>query len=188
MSSFSGVLLLAGGAGITYALSNLRELVQEAREGVSNVIVLDFVWCIPHLGESPITESSKRESRSDRFTTEALYSLLPTLTTLLQDSIDSQTTLRIHVCYTRRKASEASMDTVDFPAGLFLLPGRPHLRTILEDVVYRICEIQPVDEERKGIFFGVCGPLPLGVSAREATNFISPEGRKRVGGIELHKE
>ena len=41
LASFSGVLLVVGGSGI----SATEELVRKATEGASAVAVLDLVWC-----------------------------------------------------------------------------------------------------------------------------------------------
>ena len=51
LASFSGVLLVVGGSGISYGLSAAEELVRKATEGTSTVAVLDLVWCVRYSGE-----------------------------------------------------------------------------------------------------------------------------------------
>lgn len=51
LASFSGVLLVVGGSGISYGLAAAEELVRKTTEGASTVAVLDLVWCVRYSGE-----------------------------------------------------------------------------------------------------------------------------------------
>ena len=52
VNSFSGAMLVAGGSGITYALSTVQELVTKSAESASRNRVVELVWCITDPGES----------------------------------------------------------------------------------------------------------------------------------------
>lgn len=49
MTSYSGALLVAGGSGITFALSAMQDLVQSGNTG--SVKIVDLVWSIRDVGE-----------------------------------------------------------------------------------------------------------------------------------------
>lgn len=46
LSSFSGVVLVAGGSGITFALAALEDLVQKDTAGESRVKIIELVWVV----------------------------------------------------------------------------------------------------------------------------------------------
>ena len=48
MTSFSGVLLVAGGSGLTYGLSLVESLLQKGAQGASAVLVVELTWIVPH--------------------------------------------------------------------------------------------------------------------------------------------
>lgn len=52
VTSFSGAMLVAGGSGITYALSTVQELITKGAESASRVRVVELVWCITDPCES----------------------------------------------------------------------------------------------------------------------------------------
>ena len=58
LASFSGVLLVVGGSGISYGLAATEELVRKATEGASAVAVLDLVWCVRYSGELSRTHAT----------------------------------------------------------------------------------------------------------------------------------
>lgn len=44
LSSYSGVLIITGGSGVTLALSAAEEVVQMVQKGKSNVRFIELVW------------------------------------------------------------------------------------------------------------------------------------------------
>ncbi|KDR70244.1 hypothetical protein GALMADRAFT_214680 [Galerina marginata CBS 339.88] len=78
-ASFSAAVFVAGGSGITYALSVIQDLVQKDLRGESRVKVIELVWSV--------TDPA------------CLAPLLPTFTALIQQSVF--TPVRISVFYTR---------------------------------------------------------------------------------------
>lgn len=48
VTSFSGVLLVTGGSGLTYGLSLVESLLQKGAQGASAVLVVELTWIVPH--------------------------------------------------------------------------------------------------------------------------------------------
>ena len=78
-SSFSAAVFVAGGSGITFALSAIQDLVQKDLQGASRVKTIELIWIVPDPA--------------------CLAPILPTLSMLVQQSVF--TPLRISVFYTR---------------------------------------------------------------------------------------
>ncbi|KAI0946789.1 hypothetical protein AcW1_010148 [Taiwanofungus camphoratus] len=174
-SSFSGVMIVAGGSGITYALSTVQELMKKDAQRSSRVKIVEFVWSVPNPSN--------------------LVPLLPLFSSLLAQSHSSYMSLRISVFYTRAPTSgDVFKPFRTLPSGLTLSPSRPRLSKILEAVVDRTCALYSEGGRRPhrgpltGVLIGVCGPLALAEDARKAVRTFRQDRRKRVGGIELHEE
>ncbi len=52
LSSFSGVVLVAGSSGITFTLAALEDLVQKDTAGESRVKIIELVWIVADPGTS----------------------------------------------------------------------------------------------------------------------------------------
>ncbi|KIM43579.1 hypothetical protein M413DRAFT_25919 [Hebeloma cylindrosporum] len=78
-SSFSAAVFVAGGSGITFALSAIQDLVQKDLRGASRVKIIELIWIVPNPA--------------------CLAPVLPMLSMLVQQSVF--TPLRISVFYTR---------------------------------------------------------------------------------------
>jgi predicted ferric reductase len=78
-ASFSAAVFVAGGSGITYALSVIQDLVQKDLRGESRVKVIELVWVVPDPA--------------------CLSPLLPTFSSLIHQSVN--TSITISVFYTR---------------------------------------------------------------------------------------
>ena len=52
LSSYSGVLLVAGGSGVTLALSAAEEIVQMLHQGRSNTRFIEVIWITQDMGTS----------------------------------------------------------------------------------------------------------------------------------------
>ena len=50
LSSYSGVLLVAGGSGVTLALSAAEEIVQMLHQGRSNTRFIEVIWITQDMG------------------------------------------------------------------------------------------------------------------------------------------
>ena len=207
-SSFSAVVLVAGGSGITYALSLVHDLIQKDLKGESRVKSIDLVWVVPDPAN--------------------LSPLLPLLSSLIQESV--YTPLRVCVFYTRaptgkqppffartllsnnmfpgryqyppyspqppsrldRKPSVRARRDLELPLGMTLSPGRPKLSRIFEDAiadaVAQGSSGAKGDEPIAGVIVGVCGPVNMVDDVSKAVNAIDPAKRDQVGGVEICEE
>ncbi|TFY62033.1 hypothetical protein EVJ58_g4126 [Rhodofomes roseus] len=139
VTSFSGAMLVAGGSGITYALSTAQELVTKGAESASRMRVVELVWSI--------TDPA------------ALFPFLPIFGNMLAEAQGTHTTLRISVHYTRAITSDEAMKAFErLPQGVTLSPGRPRLQKVLEGVVDRTVASGGVQDLLTGVVVGVCGP------------------------------
>ena len=160
-SSFSAAVFIAGGSGITFALSAIQDLVQKDLRGASRVRIIELIWIVPNPA--------------------CLAPILPTLSMLVQQSVF--TPLKISIFYTRAptgkqpaffaaasaspfaeseveqsppspspgspavqtKYQRLSVQTLNlsssaqqpthFPPGLTLAPGKPRLLKFLEHAI-----------------------------------------------------
>jgi ferric-chelate reductase len=227
-SSFSAAVFVAGGSGITFALSAIQDLVQKDLKGASRVKTIELIWIVPDPA--------------------CLAPVLPTLSMLVQQSVF--TPLRISVFYTRAPTgkqpaffAEASASpfavsalgeslssppypppcsaaaqsqalrqsisqalcvkplnpsspthqSIYFPPGLTLAPGKPRLVKFLEHAITSTVTLghsNPKDEALNltGLIVGVCGPVGMVDEVAAAVSGLDPLRRDQVGGVELHEE
>jgi len=165
-ASFSGVVIIVGGSGITFALSVVQDLIQKDLAGKSKVKVIDVIWTV----QDPAS----------------LLPLVPLFMSMIQQSIF--TPVRISVHYTR-----APLGKLPFRShpGLSLSPGRPRIAKVLDAAISRAVSLGagPKDLERiTGLLVAVCGPVGLGDEVAKAVDVVEPSRRDQVGGIEMHEE
>ncbi|KAJ3795005.1 hypothetical protein GGU11DRAFT_840764 [Lentinula aff. detonsa] len=169
-ASFSAAVFVAGGSGITFALSSIQDLIQKDLEGHSRVKVIHLVWSV----QDP----------------SSLVHLLPLLTSLVQQSVF--TPIRISVFYTRAPIGKFPFpDTFFRSTALTLSPGRPKVSKILETVISKAVSLgSGVKDHEKitGLIVGVCGPVGLADSVTAEVGKVDPLRRDQVGGIEIHDE
>ena len=196
-ASYSGVVVVAGGSGITFALSVVQDLVQKDLRAQSRVKVLELVWTVA----SP----------------DAMVPLMPLFTAL----VESCAALSISVYYTRayapRPGKHAAGKGEDrrgrvpsnnagqqplfpvIPPGLriSLSAGRPSqadLAGVVEGVITRTVSIgggaAGHEDERgiNGVLVGVCGPAGLGVQANLAVGSIDSARKQQAGGVDVYEE
>jgi len=117
----------------------------------------------------------------------SLAALLPTLTSLIEQSI--YTPLSVKVFYTRASTGKSSLDPKSsFHPGLTLTPGRPPLSKMLDNTVSRTIGLRSNDEKITGMVVAVCGPESLVDDVACAVNNVEAANRDQVGGIEIHEE
>ncbi|KAL6302892.1 incomplete iron reductase [Sparassis latifolia] len=169
LPSYSGAMLVAGGSGITYALSTAQELMQKEAEGSSRVKVVELVWSVP----DPV----------------CLEPLLPLFSSMLAQAQSSTTSLRISVFYTRAPTSPDAFKAFhSLPQGLTLAPGRPRLSKILDSVMDRTISHVGKGHKCTGVALGVCGPLELAEEVTSTARSVHADKRQAVGGVEVHAE
>ncbi|KAJ9122750.1 hypothetical protein QFC24_004179 [Naganishia onofrii] len=210
--SFSAVLLVAGGSGITHSLGIAHDLIRKASMPPYNVRArtIEIVWATK--------------------TQEAVQGFLPIFHQLIAYAKMAErespygTTLKIHIYVTRQPANFPMRIVSDVPAtdkltpnvtghdqfppgagyhqgqpssGLRIVPGiRPNLGATLNEIVDSITSSEPgVDaghhtrrRKPQGIAVGVCGPDALVVDMRQAVRAALQVKGAAVGGIELLEE
>jgi hypothetical protein len=203
-ASYSAVVMIVGGSGITFALSIIQDLVQKDLQAQSRVKVIDLVWMV----QSP----------------DAIVSFMPLFTALLE----SCPTLSISVHYTRAFAPRSNNNTKSgntknrkdqqqqqrgrvssnnnsdqlfpiIPQGLRISlsagrPGQAEMSTVIENAISWAVTLgngaRGHEDERgiNGVLVGVCGPAGLGVQANAAVNGIDSARKKQAGGVDVYEE
>jgi ferric-chelate reductase len=199
-ASYSGVVMMVGGSGITFALSIIQDLVQKDLQAQSRVKVLELIWMVA----SP----------------DAMVPLMPLFTAL----VESCASLSISVHYTRayaprpNKSAKGSSSKVEdrrgrvpsnnseqqplfpvIPQGLriSLSAGRPSQADLVGAVEGAITRTVSIgsgatghEDERgiNGVLVGVCGPAGLGVQANLAVNSIDSARKQQAGGVDVYEE
>lgn len=205
--SFSSVMLVAGGSGITHSLGIAHDLIRKASVPPYNVRArsVTIIWATR--------------------TIESVEGLLPSFNKLIECGHKAEqespygTTLRIHVYVTRQPASlPMRLDSVVPPSmlvngnrgsestfasqdlstsGVQIISGiRPNLEVSLNEMIESTGTLETGnsrgglsrDVKPQGIAVAVCGPDALVVSAREAVRGMAQSKISRVGGIELLEE
>ncbi|TFY62034.1 hypothetical protein EVJ58_g4117 [Rhodofomes roseus] len=169
ITSFSGAMIIAGGSGITYALSTVEELLEMRAAGSSSARVVELVWSVR--GPS------------------SLFPMVPLFSRFLERARSSGVALQISVFYTRAQADDLMRSLQALPDGLDLAPGRPPLERLLLGVVDRTSAVcGELQEKPSGVLVGACGPTPLTEHAGNAVRTFDRQKFKSVGGVELQEE
>ena len=211
LPSFSGVLLVAGGSGISQALSLAHDLILRAPSGVIRARIIDLVWIVR--------------------TEELVRPLIPTLMDLMNDAkafeerclqshdLPMPVGLRIKVYVSRCPSSSpltlienafADADLVRKPSAaekakeaylkrskssrvpitsITAYPGRPDLSDTVDNLADHIlerCARNHVDPS--GICVTACGPMAMVNDVRRAVRGLEGWKRSAVGGVDLEEE
>lgn len=177
-ASYSAVVVIAGGSGISYALSILKDLVQKDLLDQSRVKVLELVWVVPDAA--------------------ALRPFIPVFTSLIRQSspsrnANSTTSLKISVFYTRAPTGQ-----FPFPEDFFapyhpkltLSPGRPKVGKIIDGIMNKVVRLGAAlrDEENSGVAVTVCGPTDMADEVNAEISQLDETRRDQVGGVEVLDE
>lgn len=199
-ASFSGALFVAGGSGITFALSAVQDLVQKDLRGESRLKSIELVWIVQDPCKSDV---STLRLRTDGFCVAMLIPLIPTFTDILSQR--TYATIHISVHYTQAGNAQSALKTLSqkpLPKDLTLHAGRPKLAQTLSSVIDQACALSLFKRgaPRKsgagginstgpcGVIVGVCGPGGLADDARSIVGAVDSKRRKQVGGVEIHEE
>ncbi|KAG9083102.1 hypothetical protein FRC06_004699 [Ceratobasidium sp. 370] len=168
-TSFSGVMLVLGGSGVTFGTSVLEDLVARSLRGDSRVLCLHLIWVVQHPSASA--------------------SFLPSFTELVgRASMVPDLQLSISVFYTRG-SGESFVPPANLPSNIQIQSGRPDLRKELDQLINSTqTSIDASSSSRNGVILAGCGPKSLISSVSAAKSRTSNEGQKAVGGLELHTE
>ncbi|KZV76839.1 hypothetical protein PENSPDRAFT_679856 [Peniophora sp. CONT] len=168
--SYSGVVLVAGGSGISFALGVLDDLMEAHATGRSRVRAIEIVWAIA----DPV----------------ALTALLPVLCPLLRPrpSPHSALAVRMIVHYTRSGGRGPLPDSSCLPTGVHLRAGRPDLSQTLDAAIDSVLNASPASERAGGLVAAACGPLELVAQLQSAVGSLSWKRWRDVGGVETVSE
>ena len=199
-SSFSAAVLIAGGSGITYALSVVQDLIHKDLNGKSRVRSIDLVWSVPDPNNLspllPMLSSLIQQSVYISFRVYVFYTRAPTdkkppfLTRPLsddlfggqhQDSPQSQPSSGHH-------HQSIQTSALGLPPGITLSAGRPKFSKILEDAIAHAIAFAKDDEPISGMVVGACGSVNLTDDVSKAVSSIDPVRRDQVGGVEICEE
>ncbi|KAI0300107.1 ferric reductase like transmembrane component-domain-containing protein [Multifurca ochricompacta] len=174
-TAYSGAVLVAGGSGISYAMSVLGDMLQKHACGKSRVRIIEVIWSVAD--------------------PDSLYSLLPELTSLMQPRASPHTplSLRLTVHWTRASSHPPRVPRMTLPSGVHLCAGRPDIYATLQSVVAGVrtaysASRSSSSDTPSGIVVGSCGPTSLIDDASRAVGRVSWADWKDVGGVESIEE
>ena len=195
-SSFSAVVLISGGSGITYSLSVLEDLVLKDLNNESRVKSIHLVWSIPDpTGLAPLLHtlsSLVRKSAHTPIHISVFYTAAPTKK---QPPIITQALLsntNPPSSPTLNGDSRAPTPVANgLPLGVTLTAGRPNFREIFNEAIQITMSMEfgsKGHEPITGMVVGVCGPLKMADDVSKAVSSIDPVRRDEVGGVEICEE
>ncbi|KAJ7750463.1 hypothetical protein DFH07DRAFT_746203 [Mycena maculata] len=160
-NSYSACVFVAGGSGITFALSAVQELIQYDIKGESHVRVIELIWVIQDAA--------------------SLMPLIPQFTAMLAQCAHARLSVSVH--YTKATGSLRLNGTL--PPGLTLTAGRPRMIPAIESTIDLAVNSGGA---QSGMIIGVCGPVGLGDDVSKSAGLVDPGKRDQIGGIEVHEE
>ncbi|KZV76838.1 hypothetical protein PENSPDRAFT_679855 [Peniophora sp. CONT] len=170
--SYSGVVLVAGGSGISCVLGILDDLTEAHATGRSRVRSIEIVWVVADPA--------------------ALTTLLPVLRPLVhpRPSPHSALAIRMIVHYTRAGGRGPLPDPSSLPTGIHLRAGRPDISKTLDAAIDSVLDARagrtPV--KASGVVAVACGPPELVTRLQSAVGSLSWKRWRDVGGVETVSE
>jgi len=192
-SSFSAVVLIAGGSGITYSLSVLEDLVLKDLNNESRVKSIKLVWSIPDPASLvpllPIFSSLVRKSVYIPIRINVFYTAAPTgkLPPIITQAVLSS--MNPPASSGGRRIPTPTVNGL--PPGVTLTAGRPNFPKIFDEAIQGGVSLgfgAKDDEPITGMVVGVCGPVKMADDVSKAVSSIDPIRRDQVGGIEICEE
>ncbi|CAE7115973.1 unnamed protein product [Rhizoctonia solani] len=168
-ASFSGVMLVLGGSGITFGTSVLEDIIAKKASGAARAMCVNVVWAVQH------------PSAADPY--------LSTFAEIVQRAADiPDLKVSVSVFYTRGADNAYSLRT-RLPPNLRIKSGRPNLQEELSSVLDRTQHAISMHQSPKnGVVLAACGPGQLISSVYAAKASAPPAAQRSVGGLELHTE
>ncbi|ODN75812.1 hypothetical protein L202_05812 [Cryptococcus amylolentus CBS 6039] len=164
MASYSSVLLVSGGSGVTFALSVLDDLIKKAFMGHCRAKTIHFVWVCKNYDDAE--------------------PLIPRLVDLMSRASTTNLTPKISIYLTRSQSSSAYSE-----GGIEIVHRRPELANILDGVVSRTrVEVLSGNVGTCGLVVGVCGPMRLVNETKKAVRVVPWQERRDIGGVTVHTE
>ncbi|QRW12947.1 Ferric reductase like transmembrane component [Ceratobasidium sp. AG-Ba] len=167
--SFSGVMLVLGGSGITFGTSVLEDIIAKSLDGAARTLCVYFVWVVQHPSAADPHLSSFVEIVQRA-------AAVPNLK------------LTLSVFYTRGSDKAFALRT-RLPPNIQIRSGRPDLGKELEEVL-RVTRMSIISTQasKGGVILAGCGPEGLISNIYTAKAEASTQAQREVGGLELHTE
>ncbi|WWC97370.1 hypothetical protein V866_004249 [Kwoniella sp. B9012] len=167
-ASYSGIMLIAGGSGITYSLGMFEDVIRKAEEGHLRASTVHFVWAVK--------------------TYEDALPLLSHLEDLNSRARDTTFKPLITIYISRSYRRETSLQ-----GSIRFVTERPDLPTIVREGVSKtrmdsLSYANSPGASNCGLIVGVCGPRRLIDGTNLAVRSVSWKEKKDIGGITVHNE
>ncbi|OCF59961.1 hypothetical protein L486_02634 [Kwoniella mangroviensis CBS 10435] len=162
-ASFSGIMLIAGGSGITYSLGMFEDVIRKAEEGHLRASTVHFVWAVKTY-EDALSLLSHLEDLNSRARNTTFK---PLITVYLSRSFRGET----------------------FTQGsIRIVTERPDLPTIVREGVSKtrmdsLSYANSPGASNRGLIVGICGPRRLIDGTNLAVRSVSWKEKKDIGGI-----
>ncbi|WVF66460.1 hypothetical protein IAT40_001200 [Kwoniella sp. CBS 6097] len=163
-SNFAGIMLIAGGSGITYVLSMFEDLVKKSSEGHVRSSSMHIVWICKTLEDAAPLLGHIHELSARAYPT----TIQP----------------RITIYLSRSPCNDAYLEeTID------IIPRRPDLPKIVQEAISRTRgEMLSGSVNGGGMVVGVCGPKRLIEGVKLAGRKVSWKDKRDIGGLTVHTE
>ncbi|WVQ64503.1 uncharacterized protein L199_002670 [Kwoniella botswanensis] len=167
-ASYSGIMLIAGGSGITYSLGMFEDVIKKAEEGHLRASTVHFVWAVKTYEDAlPLLSHLEDLNSRARDTT-----FKPVITIYISRSYRRETFLQ---------------------GSIRFVTERPDLPTIVREGVSKtrmdsLSYANSPGASNCGLILGVCGPRRLIDGTNLAVRSVSWKEKKDIGGITVHNE
>lgn len=202
-SSFSSLLLISGGSGITFSLAQALSLQSKALLGLVRARSIDLVWIVqseasllafmPYL--APLLTSS---SSSNKTSTKLNPYHLPTSSSTSSTASYKALKINLHIFITRPSSQSVYHDPSTFiipvHERLHIHTGRPNLHDIVNAKVEEAAMEarrfvgKGVQVNPCGVGIGACGPGGLVRSLKNVVGGLEAGRINEVGGVEVVEE
>ncbi|WWC57876.1 uncharacterized protein I303_100411 [Kwoniella dejecticola CBS 10117] len=164
-ASYSSIMLIAGGSGISYALGMFEDVIKKAEEGHLRAMTVHLIWTVKSY--------------------EHALPLIGHLEDLYMRASDTSFKPRITVYISRSLRKESIQQ-----GSIQYITERPDLPTVVREGVYRARSdtLSNAGSGKYGLIVGVCGPRSLINGTNMAVRSIPCKEKKDIGGVTVHSE
>ncbi|KAG9018511.1 hypothetical protein FRB93_000214 [Tulasnella sp. JGI-2019a] len=168
LSTFTSAFLVVGGSGITWGISMVEEIIQDAELERANTKLVHLVWVV----QDPA----------------CLMHFIQLFTTFVDRVARLRTiNVTISVHYTRAIAHTLTdlFLNISLPSNVHVHPGRPRFVEMINELADQTRGLADTVDELSGLVVGMCGPSGLKEGVEEAIRSLPGKTRNRIGGVEV---
>jgi ferric-chelate reductase len=184
LGRFEGVLMVAGGSGITFVLGAIEETLRTKRQGNGPERV-DVVWVVRDMSKL----SSLPRGGTDNILA-TIGAMAPALAYLHTLATDLKMSLTYSLYLTNPPNALPSVPT-SLPSSTTISPYRPEISQIVREALPSSAggaDPEVANGGRGGMAVIACGPEGIVLEAKNAVAGLGVGERVRVGGVEFHGE